>query len=106
MCFTVFLIICCMGLIGNGFIVLVTEVESSLHSPSYFLLRIFAFPEICSTSVSLRNILVGLLRECSRICFHGCDAQLYFLVWLGGNEILLLTSMAYNHYVTICDLLH
>ncbi|XP_010125308.1 PREDICTED: olfactory receptor 10AG1-like, partial [Chlamydotis macqueenii] len=102
-CFTVFLIIYLMVLIGNSLIALITVMDSSLHSPMYFFLRNLSFLEICYTSVTLPNMLVGFLMDDGRISFLGCAAQLYFLVLLGSTECLLLAAMAYDRYIAICD---
>ncbi|XP_013809895.2 olfactory receptor 10AG1-like [Apteryx mantelli] len=104
--FTVFLIIYLVVLIGNSLIMLITVVDSSLHSPMYFFLRNLSFLEICYTSVTLPKMLVGFLTDDGRISFLGCAAQLYFLVFLGSTVCLLLAAMAYDRYVAICDPLH
>ncbi|XP_009569998.2 olfactory receptor 10AG1 [Cuculus canorus] len=104
--FTIFLLIYFMILIGNSVIVLITVVDPSLHSPMYFFLRNLSFLEICYTSVTLPKMLVAFLTEDGRISFLGCAAQLYFLVSVGSTESLLLTAMAYDRYVAICDPLH
>ncbi|KAM6075850.1 LOW QUALITY PROTEIN: olfactory receptor 10AG1-like [Chlamydotis macqueenii] len=101
-CFTV-LIIYLMVLIGNSLIALITVMDSSLHSPMYFFLRNLSFLEICYTSVTLPNMLVGFLMDDGRISFLGCAAQLYFLVLLGSTQCLLLAAMAYDHYAATCD---
>lgn len=106
LCFTVFLVVYLMVLTGNGLIVLITVVDSSLHSPMYFFLRNLSILEICYTSVTLPKMLLGFLMADGRISFLGCTAQLYFLVLLGSIECLLLAAMAYDRYVAICDPLH
>ncbi|KAM6400645.1 LOW QUALITY PROTEIN: olfactory receptor 10AG1-like [Pluvialis apricaria] len=103
LCFTVFLVIYLVVLMGNSLIALITVVDSSPHNPMYFFLRNLSFLEICYTSVTLPKMLVGFLREDGRISFLGCAAQLYFLVLLGSIECLLLAVMAYDHYIAICD---
>ncbi|NXG68238.1 O10AG protein, partial [Baryphthengus martii] len=104
--FTAFLVIYLVILTGNSLIVLITMVDSSLHSPMYFFLRNLSLLEICYTSVTLPKMLVGFLTEEGRISFLGCAAQLYFLVLLGSIECLLLAVMAYDCYVAIYDPLH
>ncbi|XP_054036895.1 olfactory receptor 10AG1-like [Rissa tridactyla] len=106
LCFTVLLVIYLMVLTGNSLIALITVVDSSLHSPMYFVLRNLSFLEICYTSVTLPKMLVGFLLEDGRTSFIGCAAQLYFLVLLGSIECLLLAVMAYDRYIAICDPLH
>ncbi|XP_066840577.1 olfactory receptor 10AG1-like [Anser cygnoides] len=102
-CFTVFLIIYLMVLIGNSLIVLITVMDSSLHNPMYFFLRNLSFLEICYTSTTLPKMLVAFLTGDGRISFLGCAAQLYFLTMLGSTECLLLAAMAYDRYIAICD---
>ncbi|XP_065505457.1 LOW QUALITY PROTEIN: olfactory receptor 10AG1-like [Caloenas nicobarica] len=106
LCFTVFLAIYLMVLTGNSLIALITVVDSSLHSPMYFFLRNLSILEICYTSVTLPKMLVGFLMADGRICFLGCDAQMYSLVSLGSIECLFLAAMAYNCYIAICTPLH
>ncbi|NXK26457.1 O10AG protein, partial [Arenaria interpres] len=106
LCFTVFLIIYLMVLIGNGLIMLITVVDPSLHSPMYFFLRNLSFLEICYTTTTLPKMLLAFLTGDGSISFLGCAAQLYFLVLLGSTESLLLAAMAYDRYVAICDPLH
>ncbi|NXU91426.1 O10A5 protein, partial [Xiphorhynchus elegans] len=102
LCFTVFLVMYLVVLAGNSLIALITVVDSSLHSPMYFFLRNLSFLDICYTSVTLPKMLMGFLRADGRISFLGCAAQLYFLVFLGSTEGLLLAAMAYDRYMAIC----
>ncbi|XP_051499743.1 olfactory receptor 10AG1-like [Apus apus] len=106
LCFTVFLVIYLVVLAGNSLMVLITVMDSSLHSPMYFFLMNLSFLEICYTSVTLPKMLVISLMEDGRISFLGCAAQLYFLTSLGSTESLLLAAMAYDRYAAICDPLH
>uniref|UniRef100_A0A8C3KQF0 G-protein coupled receptors family 1 profile domain-containing protein n=1 Tax=Calidris pygmaea TaxID=425635 RepID=A0A8C3KQF0_9CHAR len=106
LCFTVFLIIYLMVLMGNGLIMLITVVEPSLQSPMYFFLRNLSFLEICYTTTTLQKMLLAFLTGDGGISFLGCAAQLYFLVLLGSTKSLLLAAMAYDRYVAICDPLH
>ncbi|NXG58371.1 OR2H2 protein, partial [Hemiprocne comata] len=59
LCFTVFLVIYLVVLTGNSLVMLITVVDSSLHSPMYFFLRNLSFLEICYTSVTLPKMLVS-----------------------------------------------
>ncbi|XP_067166138.1 olfactory receptor 5I1-like [Apteryx mantelli] len=104
--FTVFLIIYPVVLTGKSLIMLITVVDSSLHSPMYFFLMNLFFLEICYISVALPKMMVGFLTENGRISFLGCAAQLYFLVLQGNTKSLLLAAMASDCYVAICDSLH
>ena len=37
------------------------------------------------------------------ISYMGCMAQLYLLCFFAISEIYVLTSVAYDHYVAICN---
>uniref|UniRef100_A0A670JKE2 Olfactory receptor n=1 Tax=Podarcis muralis TaxID=64176 RepID=A0A670JKE2_PODMU len=104
--FSVFLITYSGILIGNGLIIYVTISDPALHTPMYFFLRNLSFLEICYTSVTVPNMAANVVAEKSNISFIGCAAQIYFLLILGGTECFLLTAMAYDRYVAICNPLY
>ncbi|XP_029452795.1 olfactory receptor 5V1-like [Rhinatrema bivittatum] len=69
----------------------------------YFFLTNLSFLDICNTFITLSTLLDSLLTGETRISFSVCVAQLYFFVSFIGTEFLLLTAMAYDRYVAICD---
>ncbi|XP_065270682.1 olfactory receptor 10AG1-like [Emys orbicularis] len=104
--FVVFLVSYMVILLGNGVIVLVTVLDSALHTPMYFFLRNLSFVEIYYTSVTLPKMVANCLAEDGSISFTDCAAQMYFLLLLSGTECFLLAAMAYDRYVAICNPLH
>ncbi|XP_031761679.1 olfactory receptor 8H3-like, partial [Xenopus tropicalis] len=62
--------------------------------------------DISSTSNILPNLLHILLTQQNNISFLGCMTQMYVFVSLAASEYFLLTAMAYDRYVAICDPLH
>ncbi|XP_037377275.1 olfactory receptor 10AG1-like [Talpa occidentalis] len=101
--FGVFLIIYVFILTGNSLIIIITKVDSSLHSPMYFFLRNFSFLEICFVSVTVPRLLTDLCRQYGNISFPACAIQMYFFLILGDTECFILTAMAYDRYVAICN---
>ncbi|NP_001000240.1 olfactory receptor Olr305 [Rattus norvegicus] len=101
-----FLSLYTMALMGNIVIIALVTSSTGLHSPMYFFLCNLATMDIICTSSVLPKALVGLLSEENTISFKGCMTQLFFLVWSGSSELLLLTVMAYDRYVAICCPLH
>ncbi|XP_065421202.1 olfactory receptor 10AG1-like isoform X1 [Chrysemys picta bellii] len=101
--FVVFLVIYMVILLGNGVIVLVTVLDSALQTPMYFFLRNLSFVEICYSSVTLPKMVASCLAEDGSISFTSCAAQMYFFLLLAGTECFLLTAMAYDRYVAICN---
>ncbi|XP_054849736.1 olfactory receptor 10A7-like [Eublepharis macularius] len=95
-----------LTLLGNGLIIILTLVDTALHTPMYFFLRNLSFLEICYTTVTLPKMLVNFVSEVKSISFAGCAAQMYFLLSLGTVECYLLAVMAYDRYRAICSPLH
>ncbi|XP_031762336.1 olfactory receptor 1019-like, partial [Xenopus tropicalis] len=62
--------------------------------------------DISFTSNVLPNLLQILLTQQNNISFLGCMTQMYVFVSLAASEYFLLTAMAYDRYVAICDPLH
>ncbi|XP_031761672.1 olfactory receptor 1019-like, partial [Xenopus tropicalis] len=62
--------------------------------------------DISFSSNILPNLLHILLTQQNNISFLGCMTQMYLFVSLTASENFLLTAMAYDRYVAICDPLH
>ncbi|XP_023417277.2 olfactory receptor 13A1-like [Cavia porcellus] len=103
---TFFLLLYLMALAGNILIIVAISLNPVLHTPMYFFLTNLALLDIFCTSTVLPKLLEGLLAKGSTISYKGCMAQLFFLTWFLGAELLLLTAMAYDRYVAICCPLH
>ncbi|KAG9465344.1 hypothetical protein GDO78_018481 [Eleutherodactylus coqui] len=88
---------------GNLIIIAIIKQESHLHKPMYFFLANLSFLEIFCTSTITPKALRNLLQESKSISFVGCFTQMFFFVALGGSECVLLTVMAYDRYIAICQ---
>ncbi|XP_006168782.2 olfactory receptor 10AG1-like [Tupaia chinensis] len=104
--FVIFLLIYLTILVCNSIIILITKIDPSLHTPMYFFLGNFSFLEICYVTVTIPRMLVDLMTKKRRISLLACATQMCFILMLGGTECLLLTVMAYDRYVAICNPLH
>uniref|UniRef100_A0A8C8RH20 Olfactory receptor n=1 Tax=Pelusios castaneus TaxID=367368 RepID=A0A8C8RH20_9SAUR len=94
-------------LLGNLSIILTIRAESHLaSSPMYYLLGNLSLVDLFYTSVTTPQMALGLLSGHSTIPLGECLAQLFFLHFWGCIEIFLLTVMAYDRYVAICQPLH
>eukprot|EP00079_Xenopus_tropicalis_P019256 XP_012808723.1 PREDICTED: olfactory receptor 1019-like [Xenopus tropicalis] len=104
--FVLFLVIYLIILLGNLIIFLVISCNPHLHTPMYIFLLNLSLIDISFTSNILPNLLHILLTQQNNISFLGCMTQMYVFMTLVGNEYFLLTAMAYDRYVAICDPLH
>ncbi|XP_044537347.1 olfactory receptor 10AG1-like, partial [Gracilinanus agilis] len=104
--FVVFLFIYTSILLGNGLIIIITNVESALQTPMYYFLGNFSFVEICYTSNILPRMLVNIWSQKRNISLLSCAVQLCFFLILGVTESFLLAVMAFDRYVAICKPLY
>ncbi|XP_068953777.1 olfactory receptor 4K14 isoform X1 [Petaurus breviceps papuanus] len=93
--------------LGNLLIVVTVISEPRLHSsPMYFLLGNLSFLDMWLASFATPKLIGDFLSEKKLISFGGCMAQIFFLHFIGGSEMVLLVSMAYDRYAAICKPLH
>uniref|UniRef100_A0A8B9PAL3 Olfactory receptor n=1 Tax=Apteryx owenii TaxID=8824 RepID=A0A8B9PAL3_APTOW len=104
--FLIFLAIYLATLLGNSAILALISLDPRLHSPMYFFLSHLSCLDICYSSVTVPKILANALRRQATISYHGCLAQIFFLIWCAGTECALLAVMAYDRYAAICRPLH
>ncbi|KAM5145621.1 olfactory receptor 287-like [Mantella aurantiaca] len=69
----------------------------------YFFIGGLSFLEIWYPSVTVPRLLWSLKTKEEAISPSGCMTQFYFHFSLGATEIFLLTVMAYDRYVAICN---
>ncbi|XP_030042657.1 olfactory receptor 13D1-like [Microcaecilia unicolor] len=101
--FMVFLCIYLVTLMGNLTILTLTCIDSRLHTPMYFFLCNLAILDVCFSSCTIPKMLSIFLMDNKRISFVGCMTQLYLLMSFTCVEFYLLTAMAFDRYVAICN---
>ncbi|KAG8505718.1 Olfactory receptor 10V1, partial [Galemys pyrenaicus] len=102
--FAAFLLMYIGSLVGNSTIFLTVWAERSLHTPMYFFLANLAVLEIFYSSTVAPLALVNLLTMGRiPISFTGCGTQMFFFVFLGSADCILLGIMAYDRFVAIRD---
>ncbi|ELK18128.1 olfactory receptor 7D4 [Pteropus alecto] len=101
-----FLSIYLVTILGNLLIMLAISSDSHLHTPMYFFLSNLSFVEICFISTTIPKMLVNIQAESKNISYIGCLVQACFFTIFVGMDDFLLTVMAYDRYVAICQPLH
>ncbi|XP_074838394.1 olfactory receptor 4E1-like [Carettochelys insculpta] len=104
--FAVFTVIYMLILMGNTLIIFTIACDWGLHTPMYFFLSNLSFADVCHASVVIPKMLADFLVGRKTISFGGCIAQMFFLHLFACTEIFLLTIMAYDQYVAICNPRH
>ncbi|XP_057647035.1 olfactory receptor 13F1 [Chionomys nivalis] len=90
-------------LLGNTILISITILDSHLHTPMYFFLSNLSFLDIWYTSSALIPMLANFILGKNTISFSGCASQMYFSLAMGSTECVLLSMMAYDRYVAICN---
>ncbi|XP_052572368.1 olfactory receptor 13D1 [Peromyscus californicus insignis] len=99
LCLIMYLII----LLGNSLLIIISVLDSRLHTPMYFFLGNLSFLDICYTSSSIPQMLIMFMSERKSISFLGCALQMVISLGLGSTECVLLAVMAYDRYAAICN---
>ena len=101
--FVLFLTIYAVSAVGNLGMIVLTKVDSKLQTPMYFFLRNLAFIDLgYSTSVGPK-MLVNFVADQNTIPYHWCATQLTFFILFIISELFILSAMAYDRYVAICN---
>ncbi|XP_052019940.1 olfactory receptor 2H2-like [Apodemus sylvaticus] len=104
-----FVVVLCsylLTLLGNTLILLLSTLDPRLHSPMYFFLSNLSFLDLCFTTTCVPQMLFNLWGPTKTISFLGCFVQLFIFMSLGTTECILLTVMAFDRYVAVCQPLH
>ncbi|XP_044305954.1 olfactory receptor 5V1-like [Varanus komodoensis] len=90
-------------LMGNVLIILLIFLEPGLQTPMYFFLGNLSLLDLGQTTTTVPQIIVHLVSGMNIISYKRCKTQLFFFLLFIGTETLLLTAMAYDRYVAICN---
>ncbi|XP_075594356.1 olfactory receptor 14A16-like [Balearica regulorum gibbericeps] len=104
--FWLFLGIYLAALLGNGLIITAIACHHHLHTPMYFFLLNLSLLDLGSISTTVPKAMANSLWGTRAICYTGCAAQVLLFYFLMSAEYSLLTVMAYDRYVAICQPLH
>ncbi|CAO2636027.1 Olfactory receptor 7G1 [Lemmus lemmus] len=101
--FNGFLFMYLITIMGNLLIVLAVSIDSHLHTPMYFFLCNLSFTDICVSTTTVPKLLLNIQAHDQSITNVGCISQVYSMLTFCGVESCLLTVMAYDRYVAICQ---
>ncbi|XP_028359928.1 olfactory receptor 8H1-like [Phyllostomus discolor] len=102
----IFLIIYLVSVLGNTGMILIIHLDIQLHTPMYFFLSHLSFLDLTYSTAITPKTLQNLLTSTKHISYISCFTQMYFFIFLGAVECFLLSLMAYDRYVAICNPLH
>ncbi|KAM6451735.1 olfactory receptor 14A16-like [Liasis olivaceus] len=97
------LILYLMTVTGNLLIISAVISDHHLHTPMYFFLMNLAMQDIGSVSVIIPKAVFNSLMKIRTISHCGCVAQVLLFFFFLSCDVSLLTVMAYDRYVAICN---
>ncbi|XP_069498896.1 olfactory receptor 2D2-like [Ambystoma mexicanum] len=104
--FSVFLMMYLLILSGNLLIGATVSCNSQLHTPMYFFVAMLSLIDITYTSVVLPAMLAHFFVKDLHVSLTQCLLQMNSFLAMAAAEFVLLTVMAYDRYVAICNPLH
>uniref|UniRef100_A0A8C9Q369 Olfactory receptor n=1 Tax=Spermophilus dauricus TaxID=99837 RepID=A0A8C9Q369_SPEDA len=88
---------------GNSTLLLLIWLDPRLHAPMYFLLSQLSVIDLAYISSTVPKMLANHFSGKRSISFLACAAQMFAFLTLGLAECILLTLMAYDRYVAVCN---
>ncbi|XP_049718105.1 olfactory receptor 8K5-like [Elephas maximus indicus] len=99
----VFLLIYMITVMGNLGLIILTKVDSHLHTPMYFFIRHLAVIDLGNAAVICPKMLVNFVVDKNTISYYEYATQLAFFLLFIISELFILSAMAYDRYVAICN---
>ncbi|XP_037345014.2 olfactory receptor 11A1-like [Pungitius pungitius] len=100
--FTVYMLI----ISSNVTIVSIIMIHKNLHEPMYIFIAALLTNSVLFSTAIYPKLLIDFLSEKQIISYPACLFQWFSYCWLGVSDLLLLSIMAYDRYVSICNPLH
>ncbi|XP_061462984.1 olfactory receptor 14A16-like [Rhineura floridana] len=101
--FFVFLALYLTAITGNLLIIVAIAFDHHLHTPMYFFLINLAMMDIATISVIVPKSMAISLLNSRWVSYFGCVAQVFLYFLFALSDFLLLTIMAHDRYVAICN---
>ncbi|XP_047549514.1 olfactory receptor 4P4-like [Lutra lutra] len=103
----VLFLFCYVALLAGNLLILVSILCSPLfHQPMYYFLSHLSSVDICYTSTVTPKFIGDLLRGTKTISYGNCMLQVFAVHFFGSIEVSILTVMAFDRYIAICETLH
>ncbi|XP_036283342.1 olfactory receptor 1020-like [Pipistrellus kuhlii] len=101
--FVLFLLVYGITMIANLGMILLINMDPRLHTPMYYFLSNLSFCDICYSSTVTPKMLVDFLSEQKKIPYNVCFLQMFLFGLFAAVECVMLSVMAYDRYVAICN---
>ncbi|KAM8855283.1 olfactory receptor-like protein I9 [Spinachia spinachia] len=97
--FTVYMLV----ISSNVTIVCIIMIHKNLHEPMYIFIAALLINSVLFSTAIYPKLLVDFLSEKQIISYPACLFQCFFYYCFVGSDLFLLSFMAYDRYVSICN---
>ncbi|KAM4608712.1 olfactory receptor 6N1-like [Polymixia lowei] len=104
--FTLCLLLYAAIVSANVVIILTVSLERSLHQPMYVFISCLSVNSLYGSAGFFPRFMVDLLSDTHLISRPACFTQMYVVYTYASYELTILSAMAYDRYVAICQPLH
>ncbi|XP_021010521.1 olfactory receptor 8K3-like [Mus caroli] len=101
--FVLFFLIYVASVVGNLGMIALTTLDERLQTPMYFFLRHLAFIDFGYSTAVGPKTLVSFVTNKNTIPYNWCAFQLSLFIFFIISELFVLSAMAYDRYVAICN---
>ncbi|XP_035885898.1 LOW QUALITY PROTEIN: olfactory receptor 8U9-like [Phyllostomus discolor] len=101
--FVLFLLVYGITVIANPGMILLISMDPRLHMPMYYFLSNLSFSDVCYSSSVSPKMLAHFLSKQKKIAYNLCAFQMFFFGTFADVQCVMLSVMAYDHYVAICN---
>ncbi|XP_028370818.1 LOW QUALITY PROTEIN: olfactory receptor 1052-like [Phyllostomus discolor] len=101
--FVLFLLLYGITVIANLGMIMLISMDPRLHTPMYYFLSNLSFCDVCYSSSVSPKMLADFLSQQKKIEYHLCVLQMFSFGDFGTVDCVLLSVMAYDRYVAICN---
>ncbi|XP_036989481.2 olfactory receptor-like protein OLF2 [Artibeus jamaicensis] len=101
--FVLFLLVYGITVITNLGMILLINMDPQLHTPMYYFLSNLSFSDVCYSSTVSPKMLADFLSQQKKIAYNLCAVQMFVFGMFADVECVMLSVMAYDRYVAICN---
>ncbi|XP_037544117.1 olfactory receptor 2K2-like [Nematolebias whitei] len=90
-------------LMGNGVVVLVIVMDKNLHRPMFLMICHLMVCDLLGTTAVVPRLMMHFLTGQKKITYGPAIAQAYCMHTYGAGVQTILSAMAYDRYVAVCE---